>query len=356
MRGPAQLWLLAAGLLAGAGAGCIVDPPRGLSCGDGWVDTEFEACDPADPLRRFAGACRERGFVIDARCDPQTCEILDSDADCTVCGDGLASGTEACDGDDVRDELCPGSNLDRVGCTDACTLDYEACPQLCGDGVINGDEECDPLGGCFEDDDCSEGRVCYQGDCIRAGDGVTPLLACSNYEPTAELISDKAYASGTVAGCTSECIFDRTQCSFCGDGELDGSYFDFVGEDRVSRPAEVCDGTQADPIKLASYCRERCFGPDVPVDPGLPLACSFNCEDSCLDFEDDPGGFTPGELDPIDLGCCLPAGAPCPIGPEPDEEPHPIYGELPCCSWVNPAKDGECSLSSLPPIQRLCPQ
>src|SRR5262245_53294682 len=83
-------------------------------CGDG-IAVGTEACDGAD-----SPACPGRGTAAGT---------------CPVCGNDVHEPGEQCDGAD--DTFCPGA------CAPDCT-----CPApVCGDGVVGGTEECDP-GGC----------------------------------------------------------------------------------------------------------------------------------------------------------------------------------------------------------------
>src|SRR5690606_25905890 len=175
-------------LVIGIVLGCLGDLPRGRSCGDGWWDPQYEECDRSSDDLSYLEACRaqEQGWTKDADCDPDTCELRASEIDCQWCGDGVASGTEACDGNDVRGTTCPsGSGV--VRCTEDCTLDFELCPAVCGDGIVADTEECEPSLSCGSDDDCGPGRVCYQllGECVPSGGGFGPNLSCSVYNTTA---------------------------------------------------------------------------------------------------------------------------------------------------------------------------
>ncbi len=80
------------------------------------------------------------------------------DPDCTesahctteqLCGDGVATGAEECDGLDVRDRTCadlhPGMEGDLL-CSADCTVNDTACtygPPPCGNGIVEFGEECD---------------------------------------------------------------------------------------------------------------------------------------------------------------------------------------------------------------------
>ena len=63
------------------------------------------------------------------------------------CGNGMAEGSEECDGADLRGSTCEtalGSGATgAVACAADCKLVRDQC-QLCGNGVREGTEQCDP--------------------------------------------------------------------------------------------------------------------------------------------------------------------------------------------------------------------
>jgi hypothetical protein len=353
LRARALAWggALSFALAAGVLAGCPFELDRGLSCGDGWWDPEYEECDPSDPNdKAYVNACREQGFAVDAQCDPQTCKILASEEDCNVCGDGIAFGDEQCDGEDLRGQSCAAGS-GKLGCKSNCTFDYDDCPAYCGDNIVNGNEECEPGVLCTSDEDCSSGRTCYQGDCIEIGEGFAPRISCSHYETKAIGFS-KPYASGTIGACVENgCFFGRNQCSFCGDGELDPEYDDLVAPNGSTGkfPAEVCDGEEAQLDKLVAHCEPLCV--DDPINSDVVVKCDFECSADCQDFA------TPGDVvppDPESLGCCLAKDSPCPNF---DTEGVPNF---PCCSWLEKPEwqaEKKCVASNtgMIPVTYVCP-
>jgi hypothetical protein len=315
------VWVLGAAL--GLVLGCPFELQRGLSCGDGWWDPEFEECDPKDPDAPYLEACREQGFAEDAKCDPQTCTVRASEADCNRCGDGRAAGDEQCDGQDLGGQTCAGV----LSCTDNCQLDYSACEAFCGDEVVLGDEECEfgVDGGGFKN------------------------LSCSDYESTA-IGLDKPYASGTVGSCNKDvCTFGRNDCSFCGDGELDPEYIDYIAPQGTAEfPAEICDGNEAQPGVLEDHCEALCV--DDAINGDVVVFCDFECADDCSGIAP-PGDIIPA---PEAIGCCVAKDAPC---PKFDIEGVP---DLPCCSWLkNPEwlAEEKCVVAETNtiPITFICP-
>jgi hypothetical protein len=247
--------MLALGGVLGLVLGCPLELQRGLSCGDGWWDPEFEECDPRDVDAPYRDACRERGFDVDAVCDPQTCTIRASDEDCL------------------------------------CRLDEAACEQVCGDGLVQGHEECEPgIQGGFK------------------------VHECINYMSTATPIRDKHYAWGNVGSCNADnCTFGRNGCSFCGDGVVDPAYTDWLAlEGTQEFPAEVCDGAVADEHALDEHCEMKCIGEDEdPPNGDVVLRCDFECAPDCSGFAPLNDVVVPGQ-DAAVLGCCVAKGSPCP--------------------------------------------
>lgn len=356
-RGPARLLACAGALLAGVVVGCLGDLPRGRSCGDGWWDPEFEECDRSSNDRSYLDACRARGqgFEKDADCDPVTCELLASEQDCSECGDGIASAAEECDGNDVRGATCP-SGTGVVRCTDQCKLDFELCPAVCGDGIVSGIEECEPSLSCGSDEDCGEGRVCYQllGECVPSGGGgFGPSLGCSYYNTTAigmQVKIEKPYMSGVISRCTEKCFFGRNSCGFCGDGVRDDPYSDFVypSGNPIPFPGEFCDGKQAMPENIRAHCEPLCV--KEPINADVVVFCNFQCNASCT-------GFAPAEdivPNPESLGCCLAKNSPCPLFDTPG------VPNLPCCSWAEHPEwetdEEKCvpKMTDQIPITRVC--
>jgi hypothetical protein len=305
-----------AGLLGGA-ASCLIVPDERLSCGDAYV-SDAEECDPNDPDRAYLDACRERGYAIDAQCHPETCRILDSEVDCNVCGDGIAVGDEECDGEDLRGETCP-SGVDELRCTDDCRLDYDDCPQVCSDGEVTDNEECDPNAACNDADDCRNGTFCNGKLCVRLAEDNQPIDACTDLGDTF-VSGKKEFASGDIGGCDPElCVLIREECSFCGDGVLDGELeFEPPGAiDPIPLDPEVCDGEAIGEADLAEWCASRCGDPG---DNRL-FGCYFDCKDDC-------SGLDIGFQNPnADNGCCLLKGQDCTDG-------------FKCCDQTSPGNIG----------------
>jgi hypothetical protein len=117
-------------------------------CGDGIANGE-EACDGED----FGGqSCADFGFDDGILlCNPECSLITEG---CRTCGDDMLSMAELCDGSQLGGETCQtqGYGGGTLGCAADCAgLDTSACTPLpsCGDGTQNGGEQCDEsdLGG-----------------------------------------------------------------------------------------------------------------------------------------------------------------------------------------------------------------
>lgn len=123
------------GTAATDGSGTAAD----AVCGDG-VITGDETCEGED----FAGiSCQTLGFTNGALTCGDNCRY--SSANCSTCGDGLTSGAETCDGPLGPNYTCAnaGFTAGSVTCNFVtCTLDTSDC-SLCGNGIIEGPEACD---------------------------------------------------------------------------------------------------------------------------------------------------------------------------------------------------------------------
>ena len=76
------------------------------------------------------------------------------DGDGDVCGDGLISGLELCDGDNLDEQTCSklGFVSGELSCSPDClSFDTSAC-SACGDGILDEGEACD--GEAFGDQTC----------------------------------------------------------------------------------------------------------------------------------------------------------------------------------------------------------
>lgn len=301
MGSPRRGWSLVIGLTVGVAAGvaggCLVDLPHRLACGDGHADAlAGEECDPGDPAS-FEAACAEREGMPGGRalCDPVNCMVITSQEICAVCGDGIVSPGEECDGNNLGNKKCR-SGHDQVTCNPTtCTFDFSECPD-CGNGTRESHEECD-----WND----EPQV-----------GFAESIQCSELEPLGE-IDYKDYTSGQVliTACSESCLLSRKSCGFCGDGVLDGPYTDIgPGDAPVSQGAEVCDAPFVDPEALSKLCRNVCKSSPEEAGSTLNLRCEYSCATGCKELE--PPVVAEDPI--VDANCCVVGGQSC----------DPV---LPCC-------------------------
>src|ERR1043166_810778 len=119
------------------------------------------------------------------------------------CGDGVRTGAEACDHDDLNGASCvsAGFSSGTLRCTDACALNTSACvPIACGNGVLDPGEGCDDANN-VDGDGCDT-------NCSGTG--------CGNGIATAgEDCDDGNHTSGD--GCSATCTDESA-----GEGEGEG--------------------------------------------------------------------------------------------------------------------------------------
>jgi hypothetical protein len=275
-RRPRLDWgvLLGAWLGAVLGPACTLELPSGFSCGDGhWNREAGEECDPGVP-ESFENACvgtsRPDGF---ADCDPETCEIINDLQQCGVCGDRKVDEIlgEQCDGDELNGAKCPGG-VGELQCSTSCRFDTSAC-RSCGNGRIDPGEECDPnlgLDVLVDKPECKDLESPY-GDAL-------------------------PYSAGVPGSCRSDCRWERTTCSYCGNQQLesDGYVVDFDGTKAIP---EWCDGNDFDRGTL-----EEKLADSTCTSASAELRPIVECAPNCLDFI------------PVDRPqpCCYKPGADCP--------------------------------------------
>ncbi|MBN2724347.1 MAG: hypothetical protein JXR95_09780 [Deltaproteobacteria bacterium] len=118
-------------------------------------------------------------------------EGCDDSPEISSCGNGTIDLGEDCDGDDLDNTSCAslGFNNAELKCNSDCMFDLSSCEAAgkCGDGFVDAE---------FEDCDGTS----FNG------------VSCD----------DLGFETGNI-GCTSECTFDLSGCSDCGDGEITGN-------------------------------------------------------------------------------------------------------------------------------------
>ena len=116
--------------------------PAEMTCGDGMA-TGTETCDGTDV---GAETCATQGFDAGTLTCNGTCDGFDTSACTYTCGDDGIDPGETCDGADVGTETCETQGFDAgtLGCNATCDgFDTSACTYTCGDGILDPGETCD---------------------------------------------------------------------------------------------------------------------------------------------------------------------------------------------------------------------
>lgn len=199
------------------------------------------------------------------------------------CGNGVREQGEVCDGDDIL----PGATCERqgfiggeLGCTDTCVFDVTACyDELCGDGLISGTEDCD--GADLNDATCASlGFAPGGAGSVTCVDCMYDTSTCEdsicgndNVEIDFEACDGEAFGDvscrslGFFTGglsCNDDCsAYDDSGCvtNICGNGTIEGP--------------ETCDGGFA-----TVTCRDLEFAPGENYAGGL-----IGCSDDCIELD-----------------------------------------------------------------------
>ncbi len=183
-----------------------------------------------------------------------------------VCGDGVRSVGETCDGEDFGEESCvtQGFGGGQLGCNATCSGFSTGGCFICGNKAIEGTEEC-------------EGTV-------------PPGMGCS----------DAGFTDGTLACDTATCLFDTSACTLCGNGLVEGT--------------EACDSADLAGQTCAAFgftsgallCSAATCAFDFSGCQGTNLVCSEQFVGNT--YPQSISGTTVGEDDDI-LQSCSDAGA-----------------------------------------------
>jgi hypothetical protein len=152
-----------------------------------------------------------------------------STSEAVVCGDGVVTGEEKCDGMELAGEDCitQGFDTGTLACAADCNYDTSACVAYeCGNGVIEGAEACDgeELGG----EDCTSqgfdmGTLACAGNCggldtsgcsdIACGNGVIEgTEECDGASLGGQTCVTQGFDGGALA-CAGNCAFDTGSCT-----------------------------------------------------------------------------------------------------------------------------------------------
>jgi hypothetical protein len=193
--------------------------------------------------------------------DQNRCAVL------PICGDGVRTGDELCEGTDVGTATCASLGFDGpspLACTSGCLFDLDSCSSICGngrrgpdeicDGAIQGDTSCvawssgEFVGGSIR---CSSACEVDTSGCVTpvCGNGVREIAEECDGADLGGITTcnqkDPGYESGAVS-CNAQCQYDITACvASCGNGVIDTN--------------EQCDGSARSPEFAGKQCKDFKF-------------------------------------------------------------------------------------------------
>lgn len=257
-------------------------PPPPDPCGDGTLEAD-EECDGTNfDGKTCADFESSTGMPFtggNLTCQPGTCTIQTTS--CTLCGDGVKTGDEACDGDASLGPFDTCFFILGIGydgaptCADDCTIDTSTCVQ-CGDGVLSPGEVCDGDVGAetCETQGFDGGTLACGGNCqldtsacftTMCGDGVkTGEELCDGTDVGSEVCAGRDNGSGGTfdggpLGCNETCDgFDESACTDCGNG--------------TREDAEDCDGSDIGGVT----CEDVGFLPGATGSVSCNANCTYN--------------------------------------------------------------------------------
>ena len=292
-------------------------------CGDGVTQGDYEQCDGG-------ATCTAQCTWVTGCTDPNAynynANAVVDDGSCIWCGDGTVNGPEECDGG----ATCTAQCTWITGCTNPVAYNFNPNAAVddgsciwCGDGAVNGPEPCDYSAtptGATPPNTCSQTCTIVTPSC---GDGTVTASIGETCDPpgsqtTGEICRDDCTfcGDGVVQGneqcdggatCTAQCtwvtgctnpdaynynanaVVDDGSCIWCGDGTVNGP--------------EECDG--------GATCTAQCtwvtgctnpvaynYNANAAVDDGSCIWCgdgAVNGPEPC-DWSADPTGAVPPDL------------------------------------------------------------
>ena len=302
-------------------------------CGDG-ITNGPETCDrpPTDPTNSgdcvppYGGTCVKCSptcvFGINLPtefCGDGICQAGEGEnsvnclIDCPQCGDNIATGTEQCDGADLRDASCQmlGYGDGDLSCKSDCTYDTTGCVSDCGNGIPEAGEQCDGNSPAqLNNASCislgySAGTLTCTGSCTYNTSACTSVCGnnkaetgeqCDGSDLNGASCTSLGYAPGALT--CSACTFNTDSCGRCGDGAVDTGE---ACDQGALNGKTVCDyNPTASPGATCTLCNASCTATSTPLVP----RCGDGNIDG-LDGESCDAGAANGNV-------CTPAyGIPC---------------------------------------------
>ena len=243
-------------------------------CGNG-VAEGSEACDGTDYRDR---GCTDFGFLEGSLACSAGCQLVTDSCVSSICGDGDVTGTEDCDGDNLNDATCAslGYLAGELSCGGDCVFNQGLCVnEVCDDGQITGDETCDG--------DDFAGDTCVTLGFAPGGEGALACSAECQVDDTGcdEFVCGNEIRETDFEECDTEDFGDdscRERGFFDGDLACDESCVvseegcvDNVCGNGTLEGEEVCE-----PGAITETCADYESEPEVPFVSGV-LACGGEC-------------------------------------------------------------------------------
>ena len=262
------------------------------------------------------------------------------------CNNGVLEGSEVCDGDNFADgaRVCPtGHTIDdvnKITCNSDCTLNTSACEAIdtskCGNDALDGNEECDKAAFVAEKRVCPNGYevdeieklVCTESCTIDKG-ACTPK--CSNGKIDDDEVCDgdkfadgkrvcpEGYTVDDVSKitCKSDCTLDTSACekdenNTCDNGELDGD--EVCDGDKFADGKRVCpNGYTVDDVSKITCTADCTLNTSACVpESGDGVRCENNVLQYCMDGECDEENCSAFHaICDVDAVACIPVDFTC---------------------------------------------